>query len=583
MMKLSDHFLIKHPFWFYVRRHPRSVFIGMLALFATNALDAAYPLLLKTGIDQIEKRAALDEVGRTAFLFFVLMASLAITRYGWRIGFGYFHSHAAEHIRQKIFSHLTFMGPKFFNKNPVGELMSLLTSDVQSFRQAIGPGLLILADGIMIILMVFPIMWSLNADWTLNTLIFLPAVPFLIWKVMRLIHANYKTQQDRFSDVTAFAQENIGGIRVVKSYALEDRRLSQFDEISQSFEKACNRVAKVDSMWGPVMQFGIASGSVILLFIAQDDILSGAASIGTFVAFHRYIQKMVWPMSALGMGLSMFQKGWASFDRIKDVLTQESNIVDQGQLSLEKIEKIQFEDVSFTYPESQVPSLSHVSFTISRGDRLGIIGPVGAGKTTLLNLLLRLYSPTSGRILINDLPIESYTLESLRAALVLIPQEPFLFSDSVTGNLSFARTVNTIEQNNLLKTVDLFEEVANMPEKENTLLGERGVNLSGGQKQRLAIARGLACNSEVIILDDSLSAVDTKTENKIESLLQQHSSCIRIVVAHRLSSLKAMQKVLVLKDGQVEAFGDKDYVARTSTTYREVEKMQNHSTDLESL
>lgn len=549
----------------------------MLSLFATNFLDGVYPLLLKLGIDQIEQSAPLSEIGRTAGLFFALMISLALTRYGWRLGFGYFHSSAAEHIRQTIFRHLTTMGPKFFNKNPVGELMSLITNDVQSFRQAIGPGLLILADGVIIISIVLPIMISLEPSWTWKTLIFLPFVPFLIWKVLRLIYARYREQQEKFAELTGFAQENIGGIRVVKSFALEDRRSLQFDALSGAYEKACNRVARVDGLFGPVMEFGVASGSVILLFVAQEDVVAGAVSIGTFVAFHRYIQKMVWPMTALGMGLSMFQKGWTSFGRIREVLVQDTSIPDTGRTELNAIESIEFKDIHFTYPEATTPSLKNINFKVQAGECLGVMGPVGAGKTTLLSLLLRLYPQTSGEILINGRPHRDYTLESLRRNLVLIPQEPFLFSDTVAGNLSFGVLEDLPKQHldSLLNAVDMTEEINQLPDQQNALLGERGVNLSGGQKQRLAIARGLACRSQVLILDDALSAVDTKTESRIEELLKQHPAHTRLVVAHRLSSLKSAQRILVLKNGEIEALGTPEELQTTSPTYRLISEMQN--------
>lgn len=576
-MQNPDSTLLKRPLWFYIKNNPRAFFLGMLFLLITNGLDSSYPLVMKMALDQIEARASMDDITKTCALFFALMAGLAITRYGWRVNFGRFHTYAMEHIRQKIFRHLTSLGPTFFQKNQVGELMSLITNDVQSFRQAIGPGMLILADGVIIIAFVLPIMISMNWSWTWKVLIFLPLVPLLIWKVMKLIHVNYKIQQDRFSELTGVAQETIGGIRVIKSFAQEDHRTQLFNAVSKGFEQACNKVARIDALFIPVMEFGVTSGSVILLFVAKDDIFSGAATIGTFVAFHRYIQKMVWPMTALGMGVSFFQKGYASFARIKEVLETNTDIPDTGTHVLTGFNKLELKNVSFRYPGSEVYSLKNISFVLNKGESLGIMGPVGAGKTTLLHLLTRLYPLLEGQILINDIAIEDITQESLRRTFLLIPQEAFLFSETVTENVGFGlgeRTSND-EIKRITDIVDLSREIDSLPMKFDSQLGERGVNLSGGQKQRLTIARGLIMRTPVLILDDSLSAVDTKTEKAIEQELGKESTeYTRIIVAHRLSSLKTVTKLLILKEGEVEAFGDYQDVYALSPTFQRTVKIQ---------
>lgn len=568
---------LNRPLWHYIKNNPRAFGLGMLFLFITNALDGLYPLIMKTAIDQIEKQVPLDDLGKTSLLFFAIMTGLAVTRYGWRVHFGQFHTFAAEHLRQKVFRHITSLGPNFFQKNQVGELMSLLTNDVQSFRQAIGPGLLILADGIIIIAVVLPIMISLSWEWTWKTLIFLPLVPFLIWKVMRVIHSNYKIQQDRFSELTGVAQETVGGIRVIKSFAQENNRTQLYNGVSAAFEKACNKVARVDAFFIPVMEFGVTTGSVILLFIAKDDLYSGAVTIGTFVAFHRYIQKMVWPMTALGLGFSYFQKGYASFARIREVLETNTDIPDEGTFELKNFESLEFKNVSYKHQNSSAYALKNVSFTLKAGESLGIMGPVGAGKTTLLHLLCRLYPLTEGQIFINDIPIEKISQESLRKTFLLVPQEPFLFSDTITDNVSFGLSEKPTEESihRMTEIVDLRTEIEALPHKFESQLGERGVNLSGGQKQRLTIARGLIMDAPVLVLDDSLSAVDTRTEKAIETELNKSSTTMsKIIVAHRLSSLSQVDKLLILKDGIVEAYGTYVEVLEKSATFQKTVQIQ---------
>ncbi|MFN7904691.1 MAG: ABC transporter ATP-binding protein [Pseudobdellovibrionaceae bacterium] len=570
-----------YPLRYYIKKFPRPFFMGMLFLLITNGLDASWPYVLKIIIDQVSADMSFDQITLTCLLFFSILLGLAIFRFSWRYYFGRFHSTVAEHLRRKVFIHLTTLGPSFFQKNPVGELMSLLTNDVQAFRQAVGPGLLILADGVIIILFVFPIMLSLNWVWTLKTLIFLPLIPFLIWWVMKRIHRNYNLQQQNFSEMTGMCQETVNGIRVIKGFAQEEQRMKVFDEISNAFEKSCNRVAKVDSFFMPVMEFGVASGSVILLFLASDDLLSGAVSIGTFVAFQRYIQKMVWPVTALGMGLSWIQKGYTSQKRLSQILETKTDVIDDGKIELTKFDSLEFKNVTFNYSGSDQVALKNISFRLEKNQHLGIIGKIGSGKTTLVNLILRLYPTDSGKICINDLPVENYTLESLRRIFALVPQEAYLFSESVAENIFFANRENydqnpmKFSPNNYLDIVNMQNEINQLPQKEKSQLGERGINLSGGQKQRLTIARGLATEAKVFILDDSLSAVDTKTEVQIENALYGNNSGTVITIAHRLSSIKNTTHMLVMNEGAVEYFGTTGQAVE-SPTYQEIQKLQNH-------
>jgi ATP-binding cassette subfamily B multidrug efflux pump len=530
--------------------------LGILFLIITNGLDAFWPLLLKQGLDQLEAKESLTALAKTCIIFLSFMIGLALTRYGWRRYFGEFHTYAAETLRQKILTHLNSLGGSFFQKTSVGELMSLMTTDVQSFRQAIGPGFLIFADGLIIIAFVLPIMIFLNPSWTWKTLIALPLLPFLIWKVMRLIHSTYKIQQDRFAELTGFCHETVGGIRVLKGFAREKTRSEEFNVLNQAFIKAANKNALVDSFFAPVMEFGVASGSVILLFVSMPDVLSGAVSVGTFVAYHRYIQKMVWPMTALGFGLSFFQKGLASFSRIKEVLTTQSDVIDQGKQEIHIFESLEFRHVSFRYPGSEHWILKDVSFRLEQGQTLAIVGPIGAGKSTLFNVLTRLYPLEKGEILINGIRWTELSLSSLRNIIRLVPQDPFLYSRSVQDNLALeGHRTNLDELEHAADQAQVLQEIESLPQSWLSQLGEKGVNLSGGQKQRLTLARALLSPAQVLLFDDVLSAVDTVTEEKIENKILQNSKQTLIVAAHRLSTVKNLSHILVLNLGEVEYFG----------------------------
>jgi ATP-binding cassette subfamily B protein len=290
---------------------------------------------------------------------------------------------------------------------------------------------------------------------------------------------------------------------------------------------------------------------------------------------------MVWPMTALGMGFSNFQKGYASFERIKKVLLTESDIYDVGTTVISKFETLEFKNVSFKYKNCEVYALKDISFKLHAGESLGIMGPVGSGKTTLVNLLTRLYPLEEGQILVNDIPIENITLDCLRSLFLLIPQETFLFSESLKDNVTFGLSepahLDTILR--MADVVDLTDEINALPLKFDSQLGERGVNLSGGQKQRLTIARGLIMQTPVLILDDSLSAVDTRTEKAIENELAKTTATFsRIIVAHRLSSLKTVDHLLILKDGFKEAWGTYEEVLQSSPTFQKIIHFQGQVT-----
>jgi ATP-binding cassette, subfamily B, multidrug efflux pump len=570
----------QNPILFYIKTHRRPFFTGLFFLLITNIFDSATPLILKRGIDQIVAGDPLETLSVTAIFYFVLTACIAVCRFCWRIFFARYHTFAAEDLRNRIFKHLTAMGPQFFKKNPIGELMSLITNDVQSFRTGMGSGVLVLVDGVSLIFIVLPMMLWMQPDWTWKVLILLPTVPFLIWKVTGLIFRYYKIQQDKLSELSGISAEIVAGIRVIKSFAQESSKLNFYNSSSRRYEDACNRVARVDSLFGPVMQFGVASGTVILLFVGGNDVFTGAASIGTLVAFQRFISKMVWPMTALGMGLSQVQKGMASFSRIRNVLEQVTDIPDNGQTEIKDFESLKVKNLNFQFPENSSPSLKNISFEIHRGEKIGLVGPVGSGKTTLLHLLNRLYPAPSGTIFINDIELDRITQRSLHLQMALVPQEPFLFSDSVADNMTMGLEESAPDEEVVFwaQAVDIHSEIEDLPQKFQSQLGERGVNLSGGQKQRLTIARGLMTRAPMIQLDDSLSAVDHKTEKTIQKQLEENlqGKKTQIIVSHRLSAVEDADQIIVLNSGEIEAIGTHQDLLKTSKTYRNLAEIQGY-------
>ncbi len=568
--------LLLHPLRFYLRKFRRWLFVGFFFLIITNVLDGISPLLIKLALDQLEKRTPLAEVDRTILFFFFAMTGLAVTRWGWRYGFGHFHTSILEHLRRRTFIKLLSLSQRFFHKSSVGDLVSVVINDIQTFRQNIGAGLLVFFDGVIILSVILPIMVRMNADWTWKCLLLVPLVPLAIFKMMRKIHLASQKNQENFGEISRATQENVSGIRLIKGFAIEDQMLKNFATLNERYQQSSTETALWDSMFAPLFHGTVAFGNVILVFLVLQDQGTEAISLGTFVAFSRYIQKMVWPMMALGMGLSQFQKGFGAFERVKDLLQQTSEIKDKGSRSLPEFESLEVKNLNFHYQPTAPWILKNVSFQIQRGEFVGLIGPVGAGKSTLLQLLPRLFDASSGEILINGHAIREYRLEDLRKQICLVPQDLFLFSETIKENVHVDEPDSTVQE--ILARVQLMEEIEKFPSGLHTSLGERGVNLSGGQRQRMTLARALIKLPQVLLIDDTLSAVDVETEGKILQAIGEFAKGkTLIMVSHRIESLRQAQKIIVLSEGQIEAIGTHDDLLHFSPTYKVLADLQTTS------
>ncbi|NQZ01845.1 MAG: ABC transporter ATP-binding protein [Bdellovibrionales bacterium] len=569
--------LIKNPFLHYFKKHKRSFFAGIFSLIGTNLTDALPPLLIGYSIDQITRGESIDSIALTLAALIVATAFLAWFRYLWRVYWGRFNHSVAEDLRNHIYDKYTDLGPTFFSKTSVGELMSLINNDVNLFRMAIGPGVLVLLDSVIVLCIIPPLMISISPDWTWKSLILIPLIPFVVRSLMTKIREGYKKQQDRFAELSGVSQEIVSGIRVIKSYAQEDNQTALYNKISKRYQFSSDHVAKLDSLFAPTMELGVTTGSVILLVVGAPEVMSGAVSVGAFFAFYQYIQRMIWPMEAIGLGVNFIQKGRGSFDRIRELLQTESDVPDEGQIPLKTFQSLEFEQVTFTYPGADAPALKNLSFQLNRGETLGIVGAIGSGKSTLIELLCRQYQISEGKIKINGLPIENYKREDLMNLFSVVPQDAFLFSRKLKDNIAFGdRQWSFSQVEGAVRYVNFEDEVEKIPDGYDAVLGEKGVNLSGGQKQRLTMARAIIRQSDFLILDDSLSAVDAETEKKIleEMNAQEHSSKTAIIISHRLASLRKATNTLVLKNGELEDFGNHHQLLKSSSTYQSLYSLQ---------
>lgn len=568
--------LLRHPFWFYFTKHKRLVLLGALWLFLTNMFETFVPFLVGRTIDSITLDAPLSDVGRIIGTIFLVIVGVSIFRFLWRLFWATFHHAAAEDLRNRVFEKMSDLGPSFFRPRKIGQLISLITNDVNSFRMGVGPGVLILFDGISLVCLTVPFMIAISPSWTWQTLILMPFVPFVVRLLLGKYHSAYHGRQTRFADMAGSAQEIVSGVRVIKSFAQEKNQTTLFNVQSRGFTTACDKVSFWDAALGPALELPVALGSVLLLLLGVGPVIAGQVSLGQFVAFYQYIQRMIWPMSAIGIGIGHIQEGRAAFQRIREVLELQPDVPDAGDLVIENLESIEARNLFFTYPGKSEPVLKNISFCLNKGECLGIVGRTGSGKSTLIELLARQYPVASGTLLINGVSIERYKLAPLRRLIGFVPQDAFLFSRKVSENLALGLEHWQPEDvREAAAQVRLDQEIDTWPGTYDALIGERGVNLSGGQKQRMTLARALIRDAQLVILDDALSAVDAKTEASILSSLRgELGKTTSIVVSHRLASVRFADRILVLNQGEVETAGRHEDLIRDSRTYRALHEMQ---------
>ncbi|OQW46318.1 MAG: hypothetical protein A4S09_16530 [Proteobacteria bacterium SG_bin7] len=572
--------LLRSPFRFYIRKNWRPFALGLFCLLVTNTLDCLLPLLLKEVIDALSSKKNFSLIYQPLAIYLGLVCFVAIFRFGWRWAWSRYHQSVAEDLRNRVFDKYTSLGLSFFNRYPVGQLMSLITNDINTFRMGVGPAVLLFFDATFYCGIIIPAMIYLSPTWTWKTLVALPLLPFFVAKLENLIQARYNLRQEKFSELSGIAQEIVSGVRIIKGYALETEHTKNFNNVSREFESASNKASYAQAALEPVMQFVVSTGVVILFFVGSLDVVKGTATIGTFVAFLRYVQKLSWPMSEIGFGMSMLLEARASFARVKNVLVEPSDIPDEGTVDPIEFQSLEVRSLTFSYSEQREPALKNISLVINRGEKIGFFGPIGSGKTSLVNLFCRLYESKHGSLLINGHPIQNIKQSSLHRIFCLVPQNVFLFGDTIAYNfaLGLESPPETDEIEIYSKRVRLHDEILATKNGYETLLGEKGVNLSGGQKQRLTIARGLIRNAPVLILDDVLSAVDAETEKAIidtleGSVLSDKKQTV-IVVSHRITSLVNCDRIYVFDNGSIQAVGNHSELLTASGFYRSIYQMQ---------
>ncbi|KMJ59359.1 multidrug ABC transporter ATP-binding protein [Bacillus sp. LL01] len=570
--------------WWFFKQERKSYIPGVLLLAIVAFLELIPPRIVGMTVDYIVDGTLTRETILKLMLVLLGTAIIVyILRYLWRIMIFGPAVRLARLLRNNLFEHFTKMSASFYQRRRVGDLMAHSTNDLQAIQQTAGAGVLTLVDSLMtggfvLIAMAATISWKL-------TLICLLPLPFMALATNyygTLLHKTFHKAQAAFSSLNDKVQESVNGIKVVKTFGQEKEEIEEFEKQAEDVVKKNVIVAKIDSLFDPTIGLIIGISFFLAIAFGSRYVMMGEMTIGELIAFTTYLGLLIWPMLAFGWLFNIVERGRASYDRVSTLMREEVDIKNATD-SIEVVPTgdIQYNVQTFTYPNEKEALLRDIQFQLKQGQTLGIVGKTGSGKTTLLKMLIREYDGIQGDIFIGSYPITKYSLESLRKAIGYVPQDHFLFSATIADNIAFALPEASYEEIiHAAKLANIHDDIIEFTEGYQTMVGERGVSLSGGQKQRLSIARALLMNPEVLILDDSLSAVDAKTEESIlHALKENRQGKTTIITSHRLSAIQHAQAILVLENGKIVQKGTHGQLMEEEGWYREM----YHRQALESL
>jgi ATP-binding cassette, subfamily B, multidrug efflux pump len=555
-------------------RYKKKLLIGLLVITVSAVFTNMIPFVISKAIDAMKTGIGVDKI-----LNYVLMAvsfSIAsgVFLYLTRQTIIIVSREIENDLRNDFLAQILDQDQQYFHYHPTGDIMALATNDISAVRNFLGPGIMYSAETTVNFILAISLMLSFNTELTLIAIVPIPLISYVVYRIGKSINYKFEQVQEQFSDLTTKAQENLSGIKVVKAYVREESETERFRKMSVEYMKKNLSLAKVQSFSYPLMFLLTGFSVIIVIYFGGNKIISGDMTIGQLTAFIIYLGLLTWPIISLGWIINLTQRAEASMKRICDVFDSKPVITNlaasNGNVQLTGA--IEFKNVSFRYSEDMPYVLQNINLKINPGETIGVIGHTGSGKSTLVNLLPRLFEVKEGEILLDGYEIKSLPLNVLRTSIGFVPQETFLFSDSIENNIAYSE--NAFEKEKVVQAAQIsqiYKDVDNFPERFETILGERGINLSGGQKQRASIARAIVADPKILILDDAFSAVDTYTEEEIlsglKSVLKNRTS---ILISHRVSTLKNSDRIIVLKDGIIAESGSHEQLIQQEGIYADI-------------
>jgi ATP-binding cassette, subfamily B, multidrug efflux pump len=572
----------------YFIKYKTKLLWGIMFILVSNAMTVYLPILLKDSINEIQKNATSSILLNYALLIVGTSIVAGIFRYLIRQTIIVVSREIEYDLRGDFWEHIQKLPLKYFQNNSTGNIMSHATNDINAVRGFIGPAVMYSIDTVIRLVIVVAIMVSLNLALTIYALLPLPILSFGVYRVGKLIHEKYTRIQENFSQLTTRAQENFSGIRVIKSYVREANEIKRWKELSQEFLRKNMNLVRIQSLIMPILTIITGISIIVVIWVGGTKVINNEMNLGEMAAFVMYLSILIWPVIAFGWVMNIIQQAEASMKRLNKILNEPYEIQDSSStdLSIKELKgEINLRNVSFKYLDSLPDVLKDVNLKIPVGSTLAIVGHTGSGKTSLINLIPRLYDVTAGEIFIDGKNVKDIPLDVLRTNVAVVQQESFLFSDSVYGNLSYGlRGTDKQRVEDVSRIANFDKDVHSFPNGYDTVVGERGITFSGGQKQRASLARALATNPKILILDDSFSAVDTHTEEEIlKNLKEFMKNRTSIIISHRISTVKDADKIVVLESGKIAEQGTHDQLVSLNGLYAELHFKQLLEKELEEL